>query len=291
MNKKFKKKMTEHQKGIIAIIIAAFLWSTGGLFIKLISLDAYQLSFYRSLFSALTFVLLFRKKVFVFNLAVFLNGLFYTGILILFVVATKLTTAANAIFLQYTAPIYVLIFEPLILKTKLRAINVISVFISFLGMTLFFVGEISPTHLEGNLIALFSGICFAAFLIGIRKSSEEYRVSSIFWGNIFIPILCFQSVYPEFNIDLKNFLMVTYLGIFQIGFAYAIFTYSIKRIEGIEAGLIAMIEPVMNPIWVYLGYGEKPSPFAILGGLIILSTISIRTIITERRRMNSISRK
>jgi DME family drug/metabolite transporter len=291
MNKKFKKKMTEHQKGIIAIIIAALLWSTGGLFIKLISLDAYQLSFYRSLFSALTFVLLFRKKVFVFNLAVFLNGLFYTGILILFVVATKLTTAANAIFLQYTAPIYVLIFEPLILKTKLRAINVISVFISFLGMTLFFVGEISPTHLEGNLIALFSGICFAAFLIGIRKSSEEYRVSSIFWGNIFIPILCFQSVYPEFNIDLKNFLMVTYLGIFQIGFAYAIFTYSIKRIEGIEAGLIAMIEPVMNPIWVYLGYGEKPSPFAILGGLIILSTISIRTIITERRRMNSISRK
>ena len=291
MNKKFKKKMTEHQKGIIAIIIAALLWSTGGLFIKLISLDAYQLSFYRSLFSALTFVLLFRKKVFVFNLAVFLNGLFYTGILILFVVATKLTTAANAIFLQYTAPIYVLIFEPLILKAKLRAINVISVFISFLGMTLFFVGEISPTHLEGNLIALFSGICFAAFLIGIRKSSEEYRVSSIFWGNIFIPILCFQSVYPEFNIDLKNFLMVTYLGIFQIGFAYAIFTYSIKRIEGIEAGLIAMIEPVMNPIWVYLGYGEKPSPFAILGGLIILSTISIRTIITERRRMNSISRK
>jgi len=283
--------MTEHQKGIIAIIIAALLWSTGGLFIKLISLDAYQLSFYRSLFSALTFVLLFRKKVFVFNLPVFLNGLFYTGILILFVVATKLTTAANAIFLQYTAPIYVLIFEPLILKTKLRAINVISVFISFFGMTLFFVGEISPTHLEGNLIALFSGICFAAFLIGIRKSSEEYRVPSIFWGNIFIPILCFQSVYPEFNIDLKNILMVTYLGIFQIGFAYAIFTYSIKRIEGIEAGLIAMIEPVMNPIWVYLGYGEKPSPFAILGGLIILSTISIRTIITERRRMNSISRK
>jgi drug/metabolite transporter (DMT)-like permease len=81
--------------------------------------------------------------------------------------------------------------------------------------------------------------------------------------------------------------MVAYLGIFQIGLAYAIFTYSIKRIEGIEAALIAMIEPVMNQIWVYLGYGEKPSPFAILGGLIILSTITIRTIITEKRRLNS----
>jgi drug/metabolite transporter (DMT)-like permease len=279
--------MSEHRKGIIAIVIAALLWSTGGLFIKLISLDAYQLSFYRSIFSALTFVVLFRRKVFVFNTAVLLNGLFYAGILILFVVATKLTTAANAIFLQYTAPIYVLIFEPLILKTKLKAINVISVIISFIGMTLFFVGEISPSHLEGNLVALLSGICFAAFLIGIRKSSEEFRVPSIFWGNIFIPLICFNSVYPEFNIDMTNFLMVAYLGIFQIGLAYAIFTYSIKRIEGIEAALIAMIEPVMNPIWVYLGYGEKPSPFAILGGLIILSTITIRTIITERRRLNS----
>lgn len=279
--------MSEHRKGIIAIIIAALLWSTGGLFIKLISLDAYQLSFYRSIFSALTFVVLFRKKVFVFNTAILFNGLFYAGILILFVVATKLTTAANAIFLQYTAPIYVLIFEPLILKTKLKTINVFSVIISFLGMTLFFVGEISPSHFSGNLVALLSGICFAAFLIGIRKSSEEYRVPSIFWGNIFIPILCFSSVYPEFNIDLKNFMMVAYLGIFQIGFAYAIFTYSIKRIEGIEAALIAMIEPVINPIWVYFGYGEKPSPFAILGGLIILSTITIRTIITEKRRLNS----
>jgi len=279
--------MSEHRKGIIAIVIAALLWSTGGLFIKLISLDAYQLSFYRSIFSALTFAVLFRRKVFVFNTAVLLNGLFYAGILILFVIATKLTTAANAIFLQYTAPIYVLIFEPLILKTKLKAINVISVIISFIGMTLFFVGEISPSHLEGNLVALLSGICFAAFLIGIRKSSEEFRVPSIFWGNIFIPLICFNSVYPEFNIDMTNFLMVAYLGIFQIGLAYAIFTYSIKRIEGIEAALIAMIEPVMNPIWVYLGYGEKPSPFAILGGLIILSTITIRTIITEKRRLNS----
>ncbi|MCR4418251.1 MAG: EamA family transporter [Ignavibacteria bacterium] len=278
--------MTEHRKGIIAIVTAALLWSTGGLFIKLISLDAYQLSFYRSLFSALTFILLFRKKVFVFNIPVLINGLFYAGILILFVVATKLTTAANAIFLQYTAPIYVLIFEPLILKTKLKPINVIAVFISFIGMILFFVGEISPTHMEGNLVALLSGVCFAAFLIGIRKSSEEFRVPSIFWGNIFIPVLCFFSVYPEFQIDLKNFLMVAYLGIFQIGLAYAVFTYSIKRIEGIEAALIAMIEPVMNPIWVYIGYGEKPSPYAILGGLIILSTITIRTIITEKRRIN-----
>ncbi len=276
--------MKEHNKGIVAIIIAALLWSTGGLFIKLISLNAYQLSFYRSLFSAFTFLILFQKRVFIFNFPVFINGLFYAGILVLFVVATKLTTAANAIFLQYTAPIYVLILEPVLLKTKLKKSNVISVIIAFIGMSLFFMGEISPSHLEGNMIALLSGICFAGFLLGIRKSDESYRIPAIFWGNIFIPILCFNSVYPNFKIDVTNLIMVMYLGVFQIGFAYAIFTYAIKRIEGIEAALIAMIEPVMNPIWVFIGYGEKPSVYAILGGFIILTTITIRTIITENQR-------
>ncbi len=276
--------MKEHNKGIVAIIIAALLWSTGGLFIKLISLNAYQLSFYRSLFSTFTFLILFQKRVFIFNFPVFINGLFYAGILVLFVVATKLTTAANAIFLQYTAPIYVLILEPVLLKTKLKKSNVISVIIAFIGMSLFFMGEISPSHLEGNMIALLSGICFAGFLLGIRKSDESYRIPAIFWGNIFIPILCFNSVYPNFKIDVTNLIMVMYLGVFQIGFAYAIFTYAIKRIEGIEAALIAMIEPVMNPIWVFIGYGEKPSVYAILGGFIILTTITIRTIITENQR-------
>lgn len=277
--------MKEHQKGIIAIVIAALLWSTGGLFIKLISLNAFQLSFFRSIFTALTFLTLFRKKTFVFNKLTIINGLFYAGILILFVMATKLTTAANAIFLQYTAPIYVLILEPILLKTELKKINVISVIISFLGMTLFFVGELSPSHFEGNIVAIISGLCFAGFLLGIRKSSEEFRIPSIFLGNILIILICSFSITNELKISLDDFFMVAYLGIFQIGFAYAVFTYSIKRIEGIEAALVAMIEPIMNPIWVFIGYGEKPSSFAILGGLIILTTITIRTIITEKRRL------
>lgn len=277
--------MKEHQKGIIAIVIAALLWSTGGLFIKLISFNAFQLSFFRSIFTALTFLALFRKKTFVFNKLTIINGLFYAGILILFVMATKLTTAANAIFLQYTAPIYVLILEPILLKTELKKINVISVIISFLGMTLFFVGELSPSHLEGNIVAIISGLCFAGFLLGIRKSSEEFRIPSIFLGNILIILICSFSITNELKISLDDFFMVAYLGIFQIGFAYAVFTYSIKQIEGIEAALVAMIEPIMNPIWVFIGYGEKPSSFAILGGLIILTTITIRTIITEKRRL------
>ncbi len=275
---------TEHQKGVFAIILAALLWSTGGLFIKLISVDALTLSFYRSIFTALTLLVLFNRKVLRLNLAIFINAFFYAGILILFVMATKMTTAANAIFLQYTAPIYVLILEPLILKTKLTKINVIAVLTAFVGMSLFFVGKISPSHMEGNLIALCSGLCFAGFLLGIKKSNEKFRLPSIFVGNILIPIICFSGV-DDFSITTKDFLMISYLGIVQIGFAYSIFTYAIKRIEGVEAGLIAMIEPVMNPVWVYLGHGEKPSFFAVIGGLIILMTIVVRTIIVEKKNI------
>jgi drug/metabolite transporter (DMT)-like permease len=284
MGKKiFEINAKEHQHGLVAIIITAVMWSTGGLFIKLISLDAYQLSFYRSIFSALTFLILFREKVFKFNWLTLVNSIFYAGILILFVVATKITTAANAIFLQYTAPIYVLIFEPLILKIPMRKINVISVIVCFAGMSLFFVGEITPAHFEGNIIALLSGICFAAFLIGVRKNSSEFTLSSIFLGNILVSLICLNSVLPSFQIPANDFLMVAFLGIFQIGLAYALFSYAIKRIEGIEAALIAMLEPILNPIWVLLGYGEVPSLFAVIGGVIILTTIGIRAFIIETK--------
>jgi drug/metabolite transporter (DMT)-like permease len=284
MRKKiFEINAKEHRHGLVAIIITAVMWSTGGLFIKLISLDAYQLSFYRSIFSALTFLILFREKVFKFNWLTLVNSIFYAGILILFVAATKITTAANAIFLQYTAPIYVLIFEPLILKIPMRKINVISVIVCFAGMSLFFVGEINPAHFEGNIIALLSEICFAAFLIGVRKNSSVFTLSSIFLGNILVSLICLNSVLPSFQIPANDFLMVAFLGIFQIGLAYALFSYAIKRIEGIEAALIAMLEPILNPIWVLLGYGEVPSLFAVIGGVIILITIGIRAFIIETK--------
>ncbi|MBM4177175.1 MAG: EamA/RhaT family transporter, partial [Ignavibacteria bacterium] len=147
----------------------------------------------------------------------------------------------------------------------------------------FFVGEITPAHFEGNIIALLSGICFAAFLIGVRKNSSEFTLPSIFLGNILVSLICLNSVFPSFLISANDFLMVAFLGIFQIGLAYALFSYAIKRIEGIEAALIAMLEPILNPIWVLLGYGEIPSLFAVIGGIIILTTIGIRAFVIETK--------
>lgn len=273
--------IAEHRRGLLAVIASALLWSTGGIFIKLISLNAFQLSSLRSLFAALVFLILFRKKLLEVNGLTFLNSLFYAAILILFVIATKMTTAANAIFLQYTAPIYVLFLEPLINKTKYQLVNIVTIVFCFIGMILFFIGELSPGYLEGNIIALLSGIAFAAFLIGMRKNRPEYQFSSIFYGNVIITLVCLPSMFSVKAISISDFGMIAFLGIFQIGFAYAIFSYGLKRVYAIEASLISMIEPVLNPVWVFIWYGEVPALLAITGGIIIITAISVRAFILE----------
>ena len=274
------KHLPEHQKGILAVLAAAILWSTGGMFIKLISLDALQLSFFRSVFAAAVFLFLLKKEILNINGFTFINALLYAAILILFVIATKMTTAANAIFLQYTAPIYVLIFEPLVNKTRYTRINIITIIICFLGMLLFFMGEITPGHLEGNLIALISGITFAALFLGMKKIDPKYQQSSIFWGNIIVALICIPFITSLELITFSDLWMVTFLGVFQIAIAYAFFASGIKRVIAVEASIISMVEPVFNPVWVFLGYGETPNIYSIIGGLIILGAIITRTLYT-----------
>lgn len=275
------KNLTEHQKGILAILFSAILWSTGGIFIKLVSLNAIQICFFRSIFAALVFLIIFRKNIFKANGFTFVNAAFYAAILILFVTATKGTTAANAIFLQYTAPIYVLILEPLINKTKYEKINIVTIIVCFIGMTMFFMGRLTTGDLWGNIFALLSGVAFAAFLLGMRKNKHEYQFSAIFYGNVLISLICFPSLFALTSLSVSDFVMVSYLGIFQIGLAYVIFSYGLKRVLAIEASLMSIIEPVLNPVWVFFGYGEVPSFMAIVGGIVIVAAISIRAFILE----------
>jgi drug/metabolite transporter (DMT)-like permease len=272
----------EHRRGIFAIVVAALLWSSGGLLIKLIPLEALQISGIRSIFAAATFFAIYRKECFHFNPLILLSGICYAGILILFVLATKMTTAANAIFLQYTAPIYVLLLEPLLLKTKLRRINVLTIIITFMGMGLFFVGKISAGNMLGNILALLSGVAFAGFLLSMRKTHDDHQEAAIFWGNIIVLLFCSTHIAGIRTLTLSTIEMIAFLGIVQIGIAYALFSYGLKKAEAIEASLISIIEPVLNPIWVFIGYGEQPTPFAVLGGIVILITISIRSYIIER---------
>ena len=148
-------------------------------------------------------------------------------------------------------------------------------------MSLFFLGKLSAGGMWGNILGLLSGIALAAFLLGMRKNKKEYQFSSIFYGNIMVSLFCLSSMFGKLDLSVSNLLMVSFLGIFQIGIAYAIFSYGLIRVYAIEASLIAMIEPVLNPVWVFFGYGEVPSFMAIVGGIIIIAAIAVRAFIYE----------
>jgi drug/metabolite transporter (DMT)-like permease len=275
------KRLKEHQAGLLAVFTAALMWSTGGLFVKLITFNAMQISFFRCSIAALVFAVLFRKRLLLVNRITFINAVFYASVLIAYVIALKMTTAANAIFLQSTAPIYVLIFEPIILKTSYNRVNIMTILICTIGMFFFFMGKISPAHFEGNLIALFSGIMFAALFLGLRKNESKYQLSSIFYGNVIVALVCIPFLPGIQDLNFNNLWMVSFLGVFQIGLAYAVFSYGLRRVLAIEASIIALVEPVLNPVWVYIGYGEVPAFMAIVGGIIILSAITMRTLVME----------
>ncbi len=268
--------LPEHRQGIIAIVFAAILWSTGGLFIKLLPQDAFTILFYRSSLAGCLFAVVYGKQVFSMNLRAWLNSLFYAALLVLFVVSTKLTTAANAILLQYTAPIYVLLAEPILFKIKLEKINVFTILACVLGMGILLSGDISVGNWTGNLLALTAGLALAALLLGQRLNAPEYQVRSIFWGNMLVAVIGLPFFLQSGVPSLSQAAMLGFLGIFQIGMGYLLFTYGLKRVLAIESALLAMLEPILNPVWVLIGYGEKPTGAAVFGGLVIILALSAR---------------
>ena len=268
---------------LLLVLGAAILWSTGGLFIKATHLSAFELSFGRSLLAAITIALLTRGEGFGINKISALTSILYAALLILFVLATKLTTAANAIFLQYTAPVYVLILEPLFYKEKFRSRDLGVVAACVAGMSLFFVGKLRPEDVSGNLLALASGLCFALFFLLMRhsKARDVNRASATIYGNLICTVVCAPAFLGAMRrgISPRDAACIAYLGIVQIGFAYLLFTRAMALgVRSLDASIIGYVEPVLNPIWVFLFLGERPSGWALVGGAIIIASVLVHTL-------------
>ena len=281
-----RKASGTHVPPLVFVFAAALLWSTGGLFIKWTSLSGLELSFCRSFFAAITVAIVTKHEGFGINRVTAFASVLYAVLLILFVLATKETTAANAIFLQYTAPVYLLILEPLIYKEKFRSRDLITVLVCIAGMALFFVGQLRPQDVTGNLLALASGLCFALYFLSLRhpKAREVNRASSVIYGNILAVILTAPwglAAIP--GLDLHDTLSVVYLGVVQLGIAYALFTVAMARgVRSLDAGIICYIEPVLNPVWVFLVLGERPAHWALLGGAIIIVAVIVHMLLDAR---------
>jgi len=278
-----RSRLTDHQSGLLAIVLAAVVWSTGGLLIKLLSQNAFTILCYRAAFAALLFGVWYGKKVFRFSPTTLLVSICYAGLVTAFVTATKLTTAANAIFLQSTGAIYIFLLEPVIFKFRQPKINIITLVVCLLGMSLFFMGDLALDNLKGILVAVVSGVFLAAFMLSQRFNDPGRHEAAIFWGNILVFLLFLPSAIQAPLPTPPEWGMLAFLGLVQIGIGYMFFTYGLKRTLAIESALIAMLEPVLNPIWVMIGYGEVPSAWAVAGGVIILGMLAVRTYVTERK--------
>lgn len=282
---------------VILVLFAVVLWSTGGLFIKLTTVDAFTVNAGRSLFAAITVAVFTFRKGLKPDLFTLLTSLLYAATLSFFVYANKNTTAANAIFLQYTAPIYILVLSPFILKEKFKVSDLITVLVCLVGMSLFFLEEqnaanaLAPNVSLGNIAALLSGVFFGLYFILLRhpRSLAKNPAISVFYGNLIIVVLMLPLLVnnpPQFT--AMDFGAIAYLGIFQIGIAYILFTNGIAGgVRSLDASIIGFVEPLLNPVWVFIIIGEKPAVWAIIGGAIILTAVIFHTLKENRSKLGT----
>ncbi len=289
-----QSKIRNSQTAVWFVVIAVILWSSGGLFIKMTSVSGYEVNLGRCFFAAITIALLTKFKALKADRFTIIAAIFYVGALSFFALANKMTTAANAIFLQYTAPIYILIFAPFVLKEKFRFSDLLTVFICIAGMTLFFIDSAPNANLTaesqfiGNILGLCSGVSLGGYILLLRhpKALNQNPASSVFYGNILaifvmLPFVVSNPSTWQFN----DLLAVIFLGVFQIGLAYYLFTYGVTHgVRSLDASIIGFIEPLLNPVWVFLVIGEKPSNWAILGGAIIIGAIIIHTFNQQKSK-------
>lgn len=286
--------MSARAVGFLLVVFAAVTWSLAGIGIKVLWRDALAVAGYRSLF-ALPVVVSFAiasgdRPAFVRAAKrplVWGASLSYALTVTVFVAATQLTTAANAILLQYTAPIHVALLSYPILGERLRRSDVLAIAGCLFGIGWFFREKVSTAGMTGNLLALLSGVGFALLPLLLRRSSLRgddaamNRVSplaAIVLGNVLVVALCARSMILSPPPSSHDWWVVIALGMGQLGMAYVAYAAGVARVRAVEAVMVATIEPILNPIWVAIGYGERPSRAAIVGGGIIIASVAATSL-------------
>lgn len=273
-------------KAIFFLVIAAVLWSTGGLFIKLVDWNPLAIAGARSGIAAFIMLIYLRKPISKLNKVKFFGATSYAALVILFVVANKITTSANAILLQFTAPIWVALFSKWFLNESIKKSDWISIIAVMFGMTLFFLGDLKTGNMTGNFIAILSGIAMATFIILLKLQKEGSPVEMTLIGNVLTFAICIPFILMV-TPSLKSILGILVLGIFQLGISYILYTTAVQYVSTIEAILIPIIEPLLNPVWVYLVTKESPGLYGFLGGSIIITSIILRELLQSMKK-NSI---
>lgn len=270
--------MKKESIATIEMLICALLWSIAGIFMKLIPWNGFAIAGIRSLIAGLTmlaYVLIKRYKL-VINKKTLTAGLFTGLVYTCFTVSNKLTTAANAIVLQFTSPVFIVVFSALIFKQRIRKRDVGVVVLTLLGIALFFFDQLKPGYIAGNFVAIAAGLFMALMFIFVGDLEQEARYSAIIIGQgltflIGLPFILRYGL--TFTPTITASILI--LGIFQLGISYILYVKASKYCPPLACCLLGALEPLLNPVWVAIFDGERPGIWALIGGVIVVASITV----------------
>jgi drug/metabolite transporter (DMT)-like permease len=281
-----KDELTHHPAaGPILLVVTAILWSLSGVLVKSTEWNPLAISGVRSAFAIPVMLLFTGRPQVTFSGGQIGAAIAYSGTMIFFVLATRMTSAANAIFLQYTAPIYVAAVSHWWLKERGLRSDWLTIPVALGGITLFFLDRLSVSGFWGNIFGLLSGIAFAATAIFLRTERAASPATALLMGNI-LTVLITAPVIVSAPFPWPELPKLLFLGTVQLGLSYGLYSVAIKRVTALEATLLPLLEPVLNPVWVALAVGEIPGPWALIGGSIVLLAVLFRgaVMVLSRQR-------
>ena len=281
--------MKSETKAVIALVGSALLWSTGGVFIKLVDWNGFAIAGTRSLIASFVLLTYIKKPSFEFRFPLIAAAISSACTMTLYVLANKMTTAANTILLQYTAPVYVAVLAWVILKEKPTADNWIALIVIVFGMLLFFTGKLSPGNMFGNVLAVLSGLGLAFFAVFMRMQKGNSPFESFFLAHLITFVVSIPFILKSGFPEASGWAGIFMLGVFQLGFASLLFSYGIRQVSALKAMLILTLEPILNPVWVFLFTGEVPGVYAVAGGVFIIAAVLFTTIYSSRRERSTIA--
>lgn len=277
--------MDATRKAMLQMFVCAALWSIAGIFIKLIDLNPFVIAGFRSLFAAIT-VLVFmisRREKIVFTRNVAISAFFLSSTFFAFVSANKLTTAANAIVLQYTAPVFILIASVIFLNEKLVRADVAVVAAAVVGIALFFFDQLDGGKLAGNLLGVLSGLMMACMFLSVRNCRETERMSGMLMGHLLTALVGIPFLLAGGGqMTARSLGLLAVLGVFQLGIPYILCGLASAHCSPLACSLIGTVEPLLNPVWVAIFDGEAPGPFALAGAVIVVGAITIWCVVKAR---------
>ncbi len=278
--------MKKENLAIIEMLICATLWSIAGIFMKLLPWNGFAVAGLRSLIAGLTIAayILIKGMRIIINRRTLITGVFTACVYTCFAVANKLTTAANAIVLQFTSPVFIVIFSALILKKRIRRSDALVVSFTLIGIALFFFDQLRPGYILGNFVAIAAGMFMAGMFMAVGELEGEQRFSGILIGQslTFLVGLPFViATRPEFTVI--STLSILILGVFQLGISYVLYVESSKYCPPLACSLLGAAEPLLNPVWVLIFDGERPGIFALIGGVIVVVSITIWCVFGQEK--------